>query len=99
MIPVGTASPKRARRVVEVAEQGTASTVAVAGFRVDTHAVHRREVDHHPLVDAAETRAVVAAAAHRDLEPFAACEREGGTHVAASRQRTISAGRLSIIAL
>ena len=57
MIPAGTASPKRVGGMVEVADQGAAlRRVAMPRVGVDADAVHRRQVDHEPVLDAAESR-------------------------------------------
>ena len=62
------------RGAVDVPEQRAALHAHHPRRRVDRDLVHRRQVDHEPVVDAAEPGAVVAAAAHRD--PEAALARE-----------------------
>ena len=53
-------------RMVDVA-LGTAGADPHGAARgIDAHAFHRREVDHEPIIAAAEARAVVAAATHRN---------------------------------
>ena len=42
--------------------------------RVNAHALHQREVDDQPVVDAAEPRPVMAAAADGDRQPVVAAE-------------------------
>jgi hypothetical protein len=69
------------RGVVEIAEHGTAPDGDERSFGIDPHAVHRREVDHEPAVDASEPAAAVAAAADGDVEPLAPAEVHRRDHV------------------
>ena len=49
---------------------------------VDPHALHRRQVDDQAVVDAAETRTIVAAAANGDRELVVAAEIDGRNDIA-----------------
>ena len=45
---------ERLRRVVDLAEQGSPQNVRDASIRIDDHAAQGGEIDHEPVVDAAE---------------------------------------------
>src|SRR5436190_14108868 len=66
----------------KVFEQHAALRANHASRRVDGHLVHRREVDHETVVDAAEAAAVVAAAADGDPQAALARERDRGGDIA-----------------
>ena len=66
--------------------------------RVDSHALHRRHVEHDPAVAHAVAGDVVAAAAHRDRHAVLAGHRQHVPHVGHAGQRAIIAGRRSIAA-
>jgi hypothetical protein len=72
---------ERMGRVVDVAEQRAAEHARDLRHRVDDHAAHAREVDDEPVVDAAQARAVVSAAADRQRQALAARVPDGGDHV------------------
>ena len=68
--PMGLGGP------VELAQGGAAADPCGACLRVDLHAVHRREVDHQPVLAGAQPGAVVATAAHRQRQVALARERD-----------------------
>ena len=67
--------------VVDVGPDRTAADGRPARIGIDAHAVHRREVDHDPVVAGREPGDAVAAAAHGDREVVAAREADRGDHV------------------
>ena len=69
MMPLGVASPKACVAWCRSPELRAAFDPGGAGHRVDADPVHRREIDDQPVVDSAQPRAVVAAAAdgHEDV--------------------------------
>ena len=69
------------RRVVDVARRAAGFDADCAAARVDANAFHRRKIDRQPVVDAAESRTVVAAAADRDWHRLLAAEVHGGDDV------------------
>ena len=93
----GGDDPRRRRQAVlvrgrvDVAEQRAAADLDGAVLRVDLDAVQLGEVDHEPVVDARETRAVVAAAADREVEPVLAPVVDRGDDVVHVRRRARSA--------
>ena len=70
----GRDDPARGREAVlvgggvDLAPGAAAADADGAGLRVDLDRLHRREVDHDPVVDGAEAAAVVAAAADRQRQ-------------------------------
>jgi hypothetical protein len=56
----------RLRRCVDLAPDAATTDPYGAGLRIDRDRLHRREVDHDPVVDAAEAAPVVASAVHRE---------------------------------
>ena len=70
-----------------------------AGGRIDPHALHWREVDDEPVVAAAESGTVVAAAADGEQQTLLAGELHGGDDVGRVRARAMKRGRLSIMPL
>src|SRR5947208_2999572 len=62
---------------------GPAQTVCTgcAWNRNDVHVLHRRKVDHQPVVTNAQPTRVVSAAAHGDPQPGFPPEGEGGDYV------------------
>ena len=56
MMPLGVASPKACGGVVQVAQQRAALDPGGARDGIDADAVHRREIDHQPVVDGAQAR-------------------------------------------
>ena len=67
--------------MVEIAQHGAGLDAGGARHRIDADAVHRREVDHQPVVDGAQAGAVVAAAADGDGDAVLAGEVDGGDDV------------------
>ena len=97
---VETAPPVTARPCAPVAAFSSAQVappcaVTVARSGSTATSVMSARLIITPAVGHGAAGDVVPAAAHRHLEPRAARERERGDHVAAVRQRTISAGRRS----
>jgi hypothetical protein len=74
--------PVLVRRREDVLQQRPSSDTRHPRIGIDERRVHRREVDHEPVVDAAETAAVVAAAADRDPQPTVAREADRSGDVA-----------------
>jgi hypothetical protein len=70
------------RGVMQVAEQGAPFDAGSAGCRVDPHPVHRGEIDHQAVIDEAQSRAVVAAAADGHDEIVVTREVDRGDDVA-----------------
>ena len=69
------------RRVVDIARRAARPDPNGAGRRVDPYPFHHRQVDDQPVVDAAEARAVVAAAADGDEKAVVAAEIDRCDHV------------------
>ncbi len=67
--------------MVQVAQLRAPFDAGGAGYRVDADAVHRREIDHQPVVDGAESGAVVPAAADGDEQVVVAGEVDRGDDV------------------
>ena len=92
MIPAGWRARRRAVAWSRSPSRAPPST-APTRVGIDADAVHRREVEHEAVVDAAEAGAVVAAAADGELEPLAAAEVDRGADVgdvaAADDQRRV----------
>ena len=59
---------------VDIGPGGTAAADRAPRDRIDGHAVHRAEMDHHPALADRVARVVVSAAAHRELEALRARE-------------------------
>ena len=68
-------------RVIDVAGRAARAHSHRLVLGVDPHALHRRQVDDQAVVDAAETRAIVAAAANGDRELVVPAEIDRGDHV------------------
>ena len=66
--------PVLLRGRIDIGPRGAAAADGAPRDRIDGHAVHRTEVDHHPAVADRVPRVVVAAAAHRELEALSARE-------------------------
>ena len=66
---------------------------------IDPHPLHHGQVDHQPVVAAAEAGAVVAAAADGQQQPVVPGECTAAMTSATSAQRAMSSGRLSIMPL
>ena len=89
--PEGNGETECMRRMIDVA--GCAATFDANGLRrrVHAHALHHRQIDHQPVVAAAEARAVVTAATNREQQALVASEVDGRDdvgHVDAARDQT-----------
>ena len=67
--------------MVDVTQEGAAGRDRGPRIGIHPHAAHAREVDDEPVVDAAQTAAVVAPAADGDVEALLASEPHRGDHV------------------
>ena len=77
MIPAGTARPNAWVAWSTSPSRAPPSTRAVCATGIDADAAHPREVDDEAVVDGAEARRAVAAAADRDVEALVAAEADG----------------------
>ncbi len=69
------------RGVIHVTRGAAGTDPDGAVRRIDTDALHQRQIDDEAVVDAAKARAVVAAAANRDQEALLAAEVDGRDHI------------------
>ena len=68
--------------MIDVAGRATRAHSHRLLLGVDPHALHRRQVDDQAVIDAAETRTIVAAAANGDRELVVAAEIDGRDDIA-----------------
>ena len=87
------------RRLVDIGPGAAAADADGVGVRIDHDLAHPGQVDDDPVVDDAEAAAVVSAAAHGDRRVVGAREGDGAPTSSALEQRTITAGRRSIMPL
>ena len=76
---------ERLRLAIDVAPERSALDPRTPPFRVDSHAAHRREVDHHAAIADRMPGDVVAAAADRRREALRAGEGNRGAYVRRAR--------------
>ena len=67
----------RRRSTVSSARSRSSRRACAAPLRVDLHAAHLREIDHHAVVADGVPGDVVAATADRNRQVMLACERDG----------------------
>ena len=89
MIPAGDSQPERMSRVVDVAEQRAALDPRGSSAGSTRTPAHPREIDDEAVVDGAEARRAVPAAADRDVESLVAAEADGRDDVGDIGGRTI----------
>jgi hypothetical protein len=80
--PEGDGLTECMSRVIDVAGRATRPHSHRLLLGVDSHALHRRQVDDQAVVDAAETRTIVAAPANGDRELVVAAEIDGRNDIA-----------------
>ena len=81
----GRREAERLRLVVEVAPRRAPLDARRFRVRVDAHRVHRRQVDHQPVVADGRARDVVPAAHDREPKIAIAGEIDGREHVGCAR--------------
>ncbi len=72
---------ERVRGVIDVADQRSSKHHGGAAIGIDSDPTHQRQVDHQPVIDAAESATVVRSAADRDFQLGLAGVAERGHHV------------------
>ena len=77
----GHREPEGLRLAVDVTPGRAARDECAAPLRVDLHAAHLREIDHHAVVADGVPSDVVAATADRNRQVVLACEHDGRDHI------------------